>query len=73
MSIEELCFRIDILLAEKEAQHIGPRQVDMLELVKNGVPHDGLKDKLRHLVKSGRYKGSVTVNGIPILSRKETT
>lgn len=71
MDIEELCFRIDILLAENASK--GLPQVDMLELIKSGVPYDGLKDKLRFLVRCGRYRGSVTVNGIPILLRKETT
>ena len=71
MGTEELCFSIDIMLAEKEAQHKVP-QVTMYELIESGVPCDGLLDNLRHLVKTGQYKGSKTVNGIPILSRKGT-
>lgn len=73
MTTEELCFQIDILMAEKEAQGIGPlHQVDMMDLIKAGVPPTGLLYKMRHLVKSGIYKGSTTVNGTPILIRKAT-
>ena len=43
-----------------------------MDLIKAGVPPTGLLYKMRHLVKSGIYKGSTTVNGTPILIRKAT-
>lgn len=55
---------------EKERKGEGPLQVDMLDLLKAGVPSAGLIHKMRQLVRMGRYKGSTTINGVPILLRK---
>jgi len=68
MTTEQLDFEVGMIIADKKSRGVAPLQCDMYELHKaTGIDCTALLPMMRQLVLQGRYKGSLTINKIPIL------
>lgn len=70
MTAEQLEFEVAMVIAEKEAQG-KMAQCDLLELHKaTGVGCGELLPLMRSLARVGKFVAHITINKIPILTRK---
>lgn len=70
MTLEQLEFEVAMIIADKQASG-KMAQCDMIELHKTtGVDCGELLPMMRRLVRAGKFAAHISINKIPILSRK---
>lgn len=57
------------VIADKESRAKGPIQCDMHDIIRDIIPD--ITNDMRRLIKEGKYEGSITINKIPILRKKD--
>ena len=59
---------VEWVIAENEEKGL-LAQCDLHDIIREMVP--GITSEMRRLIKEGGYVGSITINKIPVLRRKE--
>lgn len=60
---------VEKVIAEYEGKGKAPAQCDLHDIIREIAPD--ITSEMRRLIKEGGYVGSITINKIPVLKRKE--
>ena len=60
---------VEQVIAEKENNGKAPTDCNLHDIFR--FIEDDIKNEMRQLIVSGKYKGSITINKIPVLRRKD--
>ena len=60
---------VEQVIAGKQSKGKAPADCNLHDIFR--YIEDDIKKEMRQLIVSGKYKGSITINKIPVLRRKE--